>query len=62
MTLTVHDEQIFDLPRATIREATIAALEVMNDHELLSVPITAGASLGERWGSKYDYDPLKEAA
>lgn len=60
MTLTVHDEQIFDLPRGTIREATIAALEVMNDYELLTVPITAGASLGERWGSKYDYDPFKE--
>lgn len=61
MTLTVHDEQIFDLPRATIREATIEALRVMNDAELLSVPITAGASLGERWGSKYDYDPFQEA-
>jgi DNA polymerase-1 len=60
MTLTVHDEQIFDLPRATIREATIAALEVMNDAQLLSVPITAGASLGERWGSKYDYNPFEE--
>ena len=60
MTLTVHDEQIFDLPKATIKEAAIAALEVMNDYNLLSVPITAGASLGERWGSKYDYDPLKE--
>ncbi len=62
MTLTVHDEQIFDLPRGTIREATMAALEVMNDDKLLSVPITAGASLGERWGSKYDYNPLEEAA
>lgn len=62
MTLTVHDEQIFDLPKATIKEATIAALEVMNDHDLLTVPVTAGASLGERWGSKYDYDPLKDAA
>jgi DNA polymerase-1 len=61
MTLTVHDEQIFDLPKATIKEATIAALEVMNDYNLLSVPITAGASLGERWGSKYDYDPHAEA-
>lgn len=60
MTLTVHDEQIFDLPKAAIKEATIAALEVMNDYNLLSVPITAGASLGERWGSKYDYDPFKE--
>lgn len=60
MTLTVHDEQIFDLPRDSIREATMAALEVMNDDKLLTVPITAGASLGERWGSKYDYDPMKE--
>lgn len=62
MTLTVHDEQIFDLPRGTIREATIAALEVMNDYSLLTVPITASASLGERWGSKYDYDPYEEVA
>ncbi len=62
MTLTVHDEQIFDLPRGTIKEATVAALEVMNDDKLLTVPITAGASLGERWGSKYDYNPLEDAA
>jgi DNA polymerase-1 len=62
MTLTVHDEQIFDLPRGTIREASIAALEVMNDSQLLSVPITAAASLGERWGSKYDYNPYEEEA
>jgi DNA polymerase I-like protein with 3'-5' exonuclease and polymerase domains len=60
MCLTVHDEQIFDLPRATVREASQAALEVMNDATLLSVPITAAASLGERWGSKYDYDPWGE--
>src|SRR5690606_6427913 len=57
MTLTVHDEQIFDVPKAHVEEVARLALEVMNDSELLSVPITAGASLGDRWGDKYDYDP-----
>jgi DNA polymerase I-like protein with 3'-5' exonuclease and polymerase domains len=57
MCLTVHDEEIFDIPRAAKQEATQAALAVMNDFRLLSVPITAAASIGERWGEKQDYDP-----
>jgi DNA polymerase I len=57
MCLPVHDEQIFDAPKEGLEEFTRAALEVMNDSSLLSVPITAGASIGERWGEKRDYEP-----
>lgn len=55
MVLTVHDEQIFDLPQYGFEEAARNALEVMNDYRLLTVPITAGASAGMRWGEKEDY-------
>jgi DNA polymerase-1 len=57
MVLTVHDEQIFDAPQDVIADFTRSALAVMNDHDLLSVPITAAASFGMRWGEKEDYAP-----
>lgn len=57
LCLPVHDEVIFDAPRDAIEEFTRAALAVMNDHDMLTVPITAAASLGDRWGEKQDYAP-----
>ncbi|MCA1806885.1 MAG: hypothetical protein LC687_03345, partial [Actinobacteria bacterium] len=42
LCLPVHDEVIFDAPKEVIADFTRAALDVMNDFDLLSVPITAG--------------------
>ena len=55
--LPVHDEVIFDAPREGIADFTRAALAVLNDSSMLSVPITSAASLGDRWGEKQDYAP-----
>lgn len=57
LCLPVHDEVIFDAPKEAIEEFTRGALGVMNDYEMLTVPITAAASLGDRWGDKKDYTP-----
>lgn len=58
MFATVHDEVLLDVPGEHVREATHVLDKVMNDSELLSVPITAGLAFGERWGKKYDYEEV----
>lgn len=50
MLLPVHDEVICEFPKADAAELTHEVENVMNDDTLLRVPITASASLGERWG------------
>lgn len=54
MTLPVHDEIDFDVPEAQAYDVLQTAREIMNDPTLLSVPITATASLGQRWGAVED--------
>ena len=55
MFATVHDEVLLDLPGEHIADGVSTLRRVMNDDQLLSVPITAGISFGERWGRKQDY-------
>lgn len=56
MFATVHDEVLLDVPPEHVTDTINILGKVMNDSELLSVPITAGVSFGERWGKKQDYE------
>jgi DNA polymerase-1 len=56
MCLPIHDEVVFDVPRDQVNEFAKAACEVMADANLLTVPITVGPSIGDRWGEKQDYE------
>lgn len=49
---TVHDEVLLDVPGAHVDDAVNTVLSIMNDDALLSVPVEADASFGERWGTK----------
>lgn len=55
MFATVHDEVLLDVPGQYVDEVTHTLDKVMNDDELLSLPITAEVSFGERWGKKNDW-------
>jgi DNA polymerase-1 len=55
MILPVHDEVIIDVPRDDIPDVIATLKDVMNDDKLLSIPLTAGIAVGERWGSKTDW-------
>jgi DNA polymerase-1 len=55
MFATVHDEVLLDVPGEHVRDVIQTLVRVMNDDELLSVPIAAEASFGERWGTKQDW-------
>jgi DNA polymerase I len=56
MIATIHDEVMLDLPADQVAEVIPTVKKIMNDDKLLSVPITAGISFGERWGKKFDYE------
>lgn len=56
MFLPVHDEVLLDVPGEHVRDAVRTLQRIMNDNELLSVPITAEVSYGRRWGTKRDWD------
>src|SRR5690606_7549861 len=56
MILPVHDEVIMDVPRDVEQDVIKTIRDIMNDDTLLSVPITAGVSRGERWGEKEDVE------
>jgi DNA polymerase-1 len=55
MVLPVHDEIIMDVPNTDLSEVINTLQGIMNDNQLLSVPVTAGIATGKRWGSKQDY-------
>jgi len=57
MILPVHDEVILEVPTEDVPDVAQTVAEVMNDRTTLAVPITAGISVGERWGQKKDYNP-----
>jgi DNA polymerase-1 len=57
MCLPVHDEVVFDVPADQVDEFAIAAMRVMSDDNLISVPITTGPATGLRWGDKQDWSP-----
>jgi DNA polymerase-1 len=53
LTLPVHDEVIFDVPKDDAEEVARVALQVMQDFDSFAVPLTAGAEFGPRWGDGY---------
>jgi DNA polymerase I len=55
MVVPVHDEIVLDVPEDMIDDAATTLRDTMNDSELLSVPITAEVSAGQRWGAKTEY-------
>lgn len=55
MYATVHDEVLLDAPGSEVLDVVHVLNQVMNDDQLLSVPITAGVSFGNRWGQKIDW-------
>lgn len=57
LRLPVHDEVIVEVDKADVPEAVHILEGVMNDADLLHIPLTAGVSIGDRWGSKVDYVP-----
>lgn len=54
MIATIHDEVMLDVPAEHVTEVIETLRQVMNDDQLLSVPITAGVAYGERWGKKVE--------
>jgi len=54
MILPVHDEIDFDVPNEDVDDAIHTIKEVMNDKDLLSVPITSTVSVGDKWGEVKD--------
>jgi DNA polymerase-1 len=56
LRLPVHDEVIIEVNDADVPDAVQTLRDVMNDDQLLSIPITAGVAHGKRWGEKVDYD------
>jgi len=52
MIAPVHDEIIIDSPGHAIEECIQTLNQVMNDHNMLLLPIEAGVSTGKRWGEK----------
>lgn len=58
MMFPVHDELDLDVPIAEYDDALVTLQDVMNDPDLLRVPITAGVSVGQRWGSLVDLEDV----
>jgi DNA polymerase I-like protein with 3'-5' exonuclease and polymerase domains len=50
MMIPVHDEIDFDVPNDEFDDIISTIKTVMNDDQLLSVPITSSIDLGLRWG------------
>lgn len=55
MILPVHDEIVLDVPKSDIPHVVDTLHSVMNDDRLLTVPITASVSYGQRWGEKREW-------
>lgn len=50
MTIPVHDEIDLDIPNDVFNDVMETLGLIMNDGELLSVPITSSIGTGQRWG------------
>ena len=50
MTIPVHDEIDFDIPNDDFDDVMRTIELVMNDDQLLTVPITSSIGVGQRWG------------
>lgn len=55
MFATVHDEVLLDVPPGTVAGVVDVLGKVMNDDQMLTVPVTAGTAFGERWGKKQEW-------
>lgn len=55
MILPVHDEIILDVPDELVPWAAGVLMQVMNDVNLLRVPVSSGVAYGKRWGEKKEY-------
>ena len=58
MMLPVHDEVILEVPDELVPEVAHAVSDIVNDNELLAIPLTWGVATGKRWGEKRDYEPM----
>lgn len=54
MMLPVHDEIDLEVPNDQLRDVMATLHDVMNDSDLLSVPVTSTMSIGKRWGEVED--------
>lgn len=54
LVLAVHDEAISDVPDADVPDAIDTMNTIMNDDNLLSLPLTSGGATGKRWAEKRD--------
>lgn len=59
LVVPVHDEVILEVPVDRVHEVATTVLDVMNDARLFPIPISASLSVGRRWGTKSDYDPMR---
>lgn len=50
LTLAVHDEVDLDVPADRVDDVIETLLDVVNDDQLLDVPVTWSADVGDRWG------------
>lgn len=50
MRLPVHDEVDLEVPNDALDDALVTLLDVVNDDQLLSVPLTWSAETGPNWG------------
>lgn len=55
MIATVHDEVILDVPGDYVLSVVDVLSNIMNDDNLLSVPIRSEIAFGHRWGKKKDW-------
>lgn len=54
MTIPVHDEIDFDVPDELVPEVLDTLRDVLNDDQVLSVPLTWSVGVGDRWGNAKD--------
>jgi DNA polymerase I-like protein with 3'-5' exonuclease and polymerase domains len=54
LELVVHDEAITEVPDDAVPDAIETMRDVMNDNNLLSIPLTAGGAIATRWAMKQD--------
>lgn len=56
MVAPVHDEIILDVPVEHVPDVVAALQAIMNDDQLLPVPISSSVAWGYRWGEKREWD------
>jgi DNA polymerase-1 len=61
LIVPVHDEIISDVPNDDVHDAVHVLQKVMNDDQLLSVPVSASVSHGPSWGDKSDWNECDES-